>query len=152
MLISPVPFTGGPTVVRSTQRLFIKHFLSNILLLRQQIVGYGVGTLSIRKAFIADHTFITTRGPYKNKTTRNQYLVRRFGYQVTARLLLNPETLTFGANALGRLAELKALVGALDFAHASVAFSSTSLLTVCDLADTTLSSKNGRLALPVYKK
>ena len=89
MLTSPLPFTLGPTTDRPTQRLFVKHFLANILLLRYHLAKAGLGKVRAKKAFVSNHTFITTRAPYKNKTTRNQYLIRRFGYRITALLTPN---------------------------------------------------------------
>ena len=84
VLTSPLPFSINPTVKRPLQRLFVKHFLANMLLLRHHLARSGRGTLRAHRTFTTDHTFITTRAPYKNKTTRNQYLLRRFGYRLTA--------------------------------------------------------------------
>lgn len=152
MLTSPLPFTSGPTVERKAQRLFVKHFLANVLLLRYHLAKAGLGKVKAHRAFVADHTFITTRAPYKNKTTRNQYLIRRFGYRITAELtptLVDHDTLANANEALDRLAELRRMVGELDFVHASVAFSSVSLrISFLDLSVGSC-SKNGRLALSV---
>lgn len=93
ILTSPLPFSTGPTVNRPLQRLFVKHFLANMLLLRHHLARAGLGTLRAHRTFITDHTFITTKAPYKNKTTRNQYLLRRFGYRITAKVVLPAGTL-----------------------------------------------------------
>lgn len=91
VLVSPLPFSYGPTVDRAVQRLFVKHFLANVLLLRHHVANNGYGRVQARQVFVANHTFITTKAPYKNKTTRNQYLIRRFGYRVSASLSLVSE-------------------------------------------------------------
>lgn len=149
VLTSPMPFTTGPTVHRVAQRLFVRHFLANVLLLRNHVGKSGVGSVQARRAFLADHSFITTRAPYKNKTTRNQYLIRRFGYRVT--VVINPGVIDSSWDDLNleKLAELRDLVGSLDFAHGSMAFAATSLKARFSPALPKAFLKNGRPALSI---
>ena len=148
VLTSPLPFSDGPTISRPLQRLFVKHFLANILLLRHHLHKSGRGTLRAHRTFITDHTFITTKAPYKNKTTRNQYLLRRFGYRETASVTLPADSVVWGDAALSQLSELRLLLGSLDFAHASVAFSAVGLSAQLSLVSA--DSKNGRPTLSVH--
>lgn len=149
VLTSPLPFAAAPTVDREVQHLFVRHFLANVLLLRTHAYDMGLGSVRAGRAFTANHGFITTRAPYKNKTTRNQYLIRRFGYRITVTVLPSGPEAIWGPECLSALASLRTMVGALDFAHASVAFSTTSLRAHLGGAELSLDSTNGRLALPI---
>lgn len=147
ILTSPLPFSAGPTVDRPLQRLFVKHFLANMLLLRHHLARSGLGKVRAHRAFVADHTFITTKAPYKNKTTRNQYLVRRFGYRITASIRLEGPIVAWDFETLEMLSELRAMIGSLDFVHASVAFSAVGLRA--PLSVLTAKPKNGRVTLSI---
>lgn len=117
-LTSPLPL-GSATSKLSPRRLTLKSFYFSLLFLKLIVERSSKVQVRFYTCRPLRTLFMTTRAPYRNKLTRNQYLIQRYRYTLVFQWL-GLGNLSFSQGlALQKLAQNWG--SKLDLAHVTVA-------------------------------
>jgi hypothetical protein len=96
-------------------KLVFGNIIVQILLIKYLLLHTKVGYAHFFYKKYSKRTFITTKAPYKNKITRNQYLLKRHGYGLVVLYNTNYNKLVLTNLKLKMIKQIISLVSSLDF-------------------------------------